>query len=182
MRELSLNILDIAENSLKAKATVVSINVTVDEQYVTIAVKDNGCGMTQEFLANVTDPFTTTRTTRKVGMGIPLIKMTAEQSGGSFEIASQLNKGTELVARFGRHSIDRPPLGSVGESIMTLLPDIGETRLIFSYQAFGQTFVLDSDEIKQQLDGIPLDEPEILMFVQQMIDENITTINGGNVI
>ena len=65
---------------------------------------------------------------------------------------------------------------------MTLLPDIGETRLIFSYQAFGQTFVLDSDEIKQQLDGIPLDEPEILLFIKQMIDENITTINGGNVI
>ena len=175
MRELSLNILDIAENSLKAKATV-------DEDFVTITIDDNGCGMSAEFLAKVTDPFTTTRTTRKVGMGIPLIKMAAEQCGGSFEITSQVDVGTTLKASFGRHSIDRPPLGSVGESIMTLLPDIGETRLIFSYQAFGQTFVLDSDEIKQQLDGIPLDEPEILLFIKQMIDENITTINGGNVI
>lgn len=182
MRELSLNILDIAENSLKAKATVVTIDVTVDEDFVTITIDDNGCGMSAEFLAKVTDPFTTTRTTRKVGMGIPLIKMAAEQCGGSFEITSQVDVGTTLKANFGRHNIDRPPLGSVGESIMTLLPDIGETRLIFSYQAFGQTFVLDSDEIKQQLDGIPLDEPEILLFIKQMIDENITTINGGNVI
>ena len=86
MKELSLNILDIAENSLKAGATLVGIDVTEEKETLTVTVSDNGCGMTEEFLKTVTDPFSTTRTTRKVGLGIPLLKMEAEQTGGSLNI------------------------------------------------------------------------------------------------
>lgn len=179
MRELSLNILDITENSLKAKATVVKIDVTVQKNLLTIAIADNGCGMTAEFLAKVTDPYTTTRTTRKVGLGIPLIKMEAEMSGGSFDIQSTVGVGTTITTTFAVDHIDRPPLGDVGETIMTLLSELNSTRIVFSYSANGQSFDFDTLELQQQLDGIPLDTPEILQFVKQMINENISTINGG---
>lgn len=182
MRELSLNILDITENSLRANAKLVQINVTVEQNVLSIVIKDDGCGMSKEFLSKVCDPFTTTRTTRSVGLGIPLIKMEAEMAGGTFDITSQEGVGTTVSTTFLLDHIDRPPLGNVGETIVALLPDLGQTRLIFTYQAFDQSFVLDTEEIKQQLDGVPLDEPYVLVFVKQMIEENITTINGGIVL
>lgn len=182
MRELSLNILDVTENSLRAGATLVTIDVDVTEQTITIRIADNGCGMSADFLARVTDPFTTTRTTRKVGMGLPLIKMEAEMSGGTFDITSTPEVGTTVTTTFDTQHIDRPPMGNLAESIVALLPDLGDTRLIFSYRAFGQTFTLDTDEVKQQLDGVPLSTPEVLVFLKEMTEENITTINGGIVL
>jgi anti-sigma regulatory factor (Ser/Thr protein kinase) len=179
VRELSLNILDIAENSLKAKATLVEIDVTVAGNLLTIVIKDNGCGMSKEFLAKVTDPYTTTRTTRSVGLGIPLIKMEAEMSGGSFEIQSTVDVGTTVTTTFAVDHIDRPPLGDVGETIMTLLTELNDTRIVFTYYANGQSFCFDTLELQQQLEGIPLDTPEILQFVKQLINENMNTINGG---
>lgn len=179
MRELSLNILDIAENSLKAQATLVEIDLCVVENTLTIQIKDNGCGMSPEFLAKVTDPYTTTRTTRKVGLGIPLIKMEAELAGGSFDIQSQLGVGTIVTTTFAVDHIDRPPLGDVGETIMTLLTELGNTRIVYRYNANGQSFEFDTLELQQQLEGIPLDTPEILQFVKQLINENMNTINGG---
>lgn len=179
MRELSLNILDITENSLKANADLVEIDVSVANNTITIAIKDNGCGMSPEFLAKVTDPYTTTRTTRSVGLGIPLIKMEAEMAGGSFDIQSELGVGTTVTTTFAVDHIDRPPLGDVGETIMTLLTELGNTRIVFSYNANGQGFCFDTQELQQQLEGIPLDTPEILIFVKQLINENMNTINGG---
>ena len=182
MRELSLNILDVTENSLRAGATLVTIDVDVTEQTITIRIADNGCGMSADFLARVADPFTTTRTTRKVGMGLPLIKMEAEMSGGTFDITSTPDVGTTVTTTFDTQHIDRPPMGNLAESIVALLPDLGNTRLIFSYRAFGQNFTLDTDEVKQQLDGVPLSTPEVLVFLKEMTEENITTINGGIVL
>lgn len=182
MRELSLNILDVTENSLRAGATLVEVDVNISDNVLSIIIKDNGCGMDDDFLARVTDPFTTTRTTRRVGLGLPLIKMEAEMAGGGFEITSKRGVGTTVKTTFALDHIDRPPLGSLGDTIAALLPDLGKTRLIFSYRAFGQAFTLDTEEILQQLDGIPLDEPEVLLFVKQMVEENITTINGGIVL
>ena len=182
MRELSLNILDVTENSLRAGATLVTIDVDVTEQTITIRIADNGCGMSADFLARVTDPFTTTRTTRKVGMGLPLIKMEAEMSGGTFDITSTPDVGTTVTTTFDTQHIDRPPIGNLAESIVALLPDLGDTRFIFSYRAFGQNFTLDTDEVKQQLDGVPLSTPEVLVFLKEMTEENITTMNGGIVL
>lgn len=182
MRELALNILDVAENSLRAKATKIQIDVDVADDTIRIAVADNGRGMSEEFLSRVADPFTTTRTTRKVGLGLPLIKMEAEMSGGSFGITSEVGVGTTVTTTFGRNHIDRPPMGNLAETLVALLPDLGETRLIFSYRAFGKCFTLDTDEVKQQLDGVPIDAPDILVFLRDMTEENIATINGGIVL
>ena len=179
MRELSLNILDIAENSLKAQATLVEIDLCVVENTLTIQIKDNGCGMSPEFLSKVTDPYTTTRTTRKVGLGIPLIKMESEMAGGNFDIQSQLGVGTIITTTFAVDHIDRPPLGDLGETIMTLLTQLDQTQIVFSYQVGKNIFKFDTNELQQQLDGSPIDTPEVLLFVKQMINENIETINGG---
>lgn len=182
MRELALNILDVAENSLRAKATKIQIDVEVADDTIRITVADNGRGMSEEFLSRVADPFTTTRTTRKVGLGLPLIKMEAEMSGGSFGITSEVGVGTTVTTTFGRNHIDRPPMGNLAETLVALLPDLGETRLIFSYRAFGKCFTLDTEEVKQQLDGVPIDAPDILVFLRDMTEENIATINGGIVL
>ena len=105
-------------------------------------------------MAKVTDPYTTTRTTRKVGLGIPLIKMEAEMAGGSFDIQSQLGVGTTVTTTFAVDHIDRPPLGDVGETIMTLLTELGDTRIVYRYNANGQGFDFDTLELQQQLDPL----------------------------
>ena len=179
MRELSLNILDIVENSLRANATLVQIDVSVQQNTLAITIKDNGDGMSAEFLAQVTDPYTTTRTTRNVGLGIPLIKMEAEMSGGNFEIESAVGVGTTVTTTFAVDHIDRPPLGDLGETMMTLLTNVDQTQIVFSYTVGQNNFKFDTNELQQQLDGLPIDTPEVLLFVKQMINENIETINGG---
>ena len=180
MRELSLNILDIAENSFKAKAKKVEIFVIANEDFLTITVKDDGCGMEEEFLKRVTDPFTTTRTTRKVGMGIPLIKMQSELCEGKFSIESKKGVGTTLTASFKTNHIDRPPLGDIAETIVSLIADLKGTELSFFFSAFGEEFSLSTEEIKEQLgDEIPIDSPEILIFIRDLIKENIKINFGG---
>ena len=123
MPEISLNILDVAENSTRAGASLVTINVTADTDAdrLTIQIGDNGCGMSEEQLSHVTDPFYTTRTTRKVGLGVPFFKMAAESAGGSFSIHSQIEKGTEVTAEFGLSHIDRMPLGDINSTIHNLI-------------------------------------------------------------
>lgn len=175
MRELSLNVLDIAENSFKANAKTVEISIIQKDDLLSIIVKDDGKGMDEEFLKKVTDPFTTTRTTRKVGMGIPLFKMVAEQSGGDFKIRSEVNKGTIVTATFQIDNVDRPPLGDIAETITSIIANLGQSRLIFNFTAFGESFTLDTDEVNKELEGIPINAPEILVFLRDMINENIKT-------
>ncbi len=180
LRELSLNILDITENSLKAGAENVRISVSAEGNVLTIVIGDDGCGMDEEFLASVTDPFTTTRTTRKVGMGIPLLKMAAEMSGGEFTIKSAPGVGTTVTSSFMIDNIDRPPLGNIAETIASLVGNIeDETNIVFEYAAFGKSFKLDTSEVRKELDGVPLNEPEVLIFLRDLINENIITENGG---
>lgn len=175
MRELSLNVLDIAENSFKAKAETVEISIIQKHNLLTIVIKDDGVGMDADFLAKVTDPFTTTRTTRKVGMGIPLFKMVAEQSGGDFKIESLPKKGTTVTATFKVDNVDRPPLGDIAGTITSIIANLEQSRLIFNFSAFGADFTLDTDEVKKELDNIPINTPEILVFLRDMINENIKT-------
>ncbi len=179
MRELALNILDIVENSVKAKASLVKIDVIAKDNDLTISVEDDGCGMDEEFLRRVTDPFTTTRTTRKVGMGIPLFKMAAEMTGGSFSIESQKGVGTKTSATFKIDSIDRAPLGDLGESISTLLSDEIPTEFLLTVEVDGNKFEFDTRELKAELDGVSVAEPEVILFVKDMIKENIKGIGGA---
>ena len=180
MREIALNILDIAENSVKAKASLIEITVTAADNILTVTITDNGKGMSKDFLEKVTDPFTTTRTTRKVGMGIPLFKDAAEMIGGSFEIESEPGRGTRVTARFVIDSIDRAPLGDISDTAVTLLgPDID---FVWVYTVNGRSFTFDTREIKAELGDIPIDSPEIISFLRNLLKENIDSINGGTVL
>lgn len=180
MRELALHILDIAENSVKANAKLVTIDIDVHDNLLTIKIIDDGKGMSEEFLQKVTDPFTTTRTTRKVGMGIPLFKQAAETSGGTFEIKSQLGIGTEVKVTFQLDDVDRMPLGDIPSTATTLLYPDCDFKWI--YTIGDESFIFDTREVKEELQGIPIDSPEIIAFLKSMIKENIESINGGLVI
>ncbi len=180
MRELSLNILDIVENSVKAGASLVKVEVTAENNLLTITIDDDGSGMEKEFLDRVTDPFTTTRTTRKVGMGIPLFKMAAEMAGGEFEIASQKGVGTKVKATFEIDNIDREPLGNIADTVVTLLSDEKPTDFLFVFSVDGESFDFDTRELKEQLGNIPISTPDVLIFVRDMINENIYSIGGAN--
>ena len=178
MRELALNILDIAENSVKAGATLIRISVKAEGEELRIEISDDGCGMDAEFLKRVTDPFTTTRTTRKVGMGIPLFKMAAEMAGGSFSIRSERGVGTTVTATFLRDHIDRAPLGDLSDTVVTLIGGECKSEFVFEVSVDGKGFVFDTRELKAELDGVPVGEPEVLVFVRDMIKENMIDIGG----
>lgn len=177
MRELSLNILDIVENSVKAEAKIVYIDVIAKDNVLTISIKDDGKGMSEEFLSRVTDPYTTTRTTRKVGMGLPFLKMEAEMAGGTFDIRSKLGEGTVVTTTFAIDHIDRPPLGDLGETMSTLISNGDEVDYVLHFVFKDTNFVFDTRELKAQLDGVPMDEPEVLLFIKNYIREN--TPHGG---
>ena len=177
MKELSLNILDIAQNSVKAGAK--NIEILIDETAGTmkISVNDDGCGMSPEFLASVTDPFTTTRTTRKVGLGIPLLKMEAEQTGGSFEISSATAEmsgehGTKLSATFVKTSIDFIPLGDIIGTICVLVQGIGDYDYYFRHTTENGEVELSTAEMREMLgDDVPLGSPDVLAWVRDYLKE-----------
>ena len=173
MKELSLHILDIAKNSVKAGADKIEITVLTDESLdmLKITIADNGCGMSKEFLSRVRDPFTTTRTTRKAGLGIPLFEAAAMQSGGSFDIQSEEGTGTVVSATFGYTNIDRAPLGSMSETMEILISGSPDIRFLYNHIKNGEEFHFDTDEIKNQLGGIPMSTPEVLSWIGEYIEE-----------
>lgn len=173
MRELSLNILDIAQNSIAAGASLTEIVVKENtaEKTLLIGIYDNGKGMTEEQVRNVQDPFFTTRTTRKVGMGIPLFKMAAEQTGGSFSIKSQPGVGTRVEARFKTDSIDFTPLGDMSSTIATIVCMNEDKDFIYTRVVDDAEFKFSSADIKTVLDGVPLSEPSVMSWVEGYISE-----------
>ena len=177
MKELSLNILDIAKNSVKAGATVVRITLTETDSTLTMEIADNGCGMKPDFLERVTDPFSTTRTTRKVGMGIPFLKLAAEQTGGSFSITSKHESdypdshGTVTTAVFCKDSIDFTPLGDVISSVTTLIQGSPDIRWVFTHTTPKGDVSLDTDELKAVLGDVPLDNIEVIMWIRDYLKE-----------
>ncbi|MBR4286363.1 MAG: sensor histidine kinase [Clostridia bacterium] len=174
MRELSLNILDIAQNSIAAGASLTEIVVAENtrEKTLLIGIYDNGKGMTEEQVRNVQDPFFTTRTTRKVGMGIPLFKMAAEQTGGSFTITSEVGVGTRVEARFKTDSIDFTPLGDMSSTITTIVCMNEDKDFIYIRSVDDEKFEFSSAEIKAILDGVPLSEPSVMSWVEGYITEH----------
>ncbi len=183
MKELSLNILDITENSVKARATLVEITITETGDTLTLSIKDNGTGMTQEVLQSVQNPFYTTRTTRKVGMGIPLLKFAAEQTGGNLRIESKHmdeaphEHGTTVTALFYKNHIDFTPLGDVTSSIVTLIQGHPSTDFIFIHYNEGQAVTLDTRELREVLgEEVPLDNFEVLMWIRDNLTEQYNQI------
>ena len=181
LTELSLHILDIAENSTRANASFIEIDVMVNltEDTISITITDDGCGMNSEQLAQVTDPFFTTRTTRKIGLGIPFLKQAAESTLGSFSITSVLGKGTTVKAVFGYSHIDRMPLGDLNSTIHTLLLMHPECDFLYRYQVNENRFSLDTREFKEILQGIPFHTPEVSAYIKEYLQENETEVNQG---
>lgn len=184
MPEISLNILDVAENSIRAKAELIEIEVIVDtkKDRLSVMIKDDGCGMSQEKAKKVTDPFFTTRTTRKVGLGIPFFKQAAEDTGGSFEICSKEGAGTTVTAVFGLSHIDRMPLGDINATIHTLIVFNEPVEFRYKYVYDDRQFELDTRQIKEILGNVSLKEAEVSRFIKEYLDENKAETDGGNII
>ena len=181
MRELSLNIMDIAQNSVRANASVIKIDVTEDTEKSTLEIKisDNGCGMSEEQVKSVIDPFFTTRTTRKVGLGIPLFKMAAEQTGGFLSIESQLGNGTVVTAKFISSHMDMTPLGDINSTISILIRCNPDTNIVFTHTVNEQSFTLDTNELKEVLGDVPLDTPEVMQWIDDYLKEQTEILYGG---
>jgi hypothetical protein len=178
MRELSLHLLDIAENSVAAGAHTVTITAIEDllGDRLYLAVQDDGKGMDAATVARVTDPFVTSRTTRKVGLGLPLLKEAAEMCNGFLRITSELGKGTLVEVEFQHSHIDRMPLGDLAETLFALLISSPEIHWIFKYRVNNEDFVFDDAPIKAELAGVPYTEPGILAFLRELIFSGVANV------
>lgn len=188
MREIALHLLDIAENSVAADSKNISVHVHEDllHDRLSASVIDDGRGMNAETVERVQDPFYTTRTTRNVGLGIPLLKLAAEQAEGSFSLQSEIGKGTWLEAEFRHSNIDRMPLGDIASTFLTLLISHPQIDWTFLYRVTDKNeksndFLFESAELKSALGDISLTEPEVLTFVRGMIEEGIESVSLQNV-
>lgn len=179
MEELALHVLDLVQNCIEARATRVEIIVTEDTiaNVVIVQIEDNGRGMSSEVLAAAQDPFFTTRTTRRVGLGIPLFKAAAEQAGGSFSIVSREGVGTIIKALFQRDNIDRPPLGSMTDTLAALLAVNPSLELKYTHQIDEEKFVLDTRELRDVC-GDTLGHPKIIKWIKAYIAENEEKLGG----
>lgn len=175
MKDLSMHIMDILQNSTRAGATEIGLDVIENKVADTLTLRftDNGCGMDADTLSKVLNPFFTTRTTRKVGLGLSLIKQNAEQTGGSLDITSEKGKGTVVTATFGYSHIDRPPMGDLAGTIVLTASAYPDIRFIFHYKADEVDYVFDTKEVLEVLDGISIQEPEVIQYLKEMIQENI---------
>ena len=178
MNELALHILDIAQNSIRANAALIEIAITEkpDNDLLQIEVKDDGKGMSPQQVEQAGDPFFTSRTKRKVGLGLPLLKHNAEQTEGNFQLQSEGNKGTQLLVNFGFHHIDRPVMGDIAGTLLILAANEKETEIRYVHETPKGQFEFDTREVKKELDGISLSTPAIRKFLNEMIRENLEQI------
>lgn len=178
MKDLSLHILDIVQNSIRANAKLIGIEITElpKENRLMITITDDGTGMDPEQLRLAIDPFYTSRTTRKVGLGLSLFKQNAEMTGGSFNIESEFGKGTKVTAVFGLNHIDRPVMGDLVGTLLLLICSSDETDYVFKHQTPSGEFNLDTRELKQTLENVPLNHPEVRSFLKEMLQENLEQI------
>lgn len=184
MKELSLNILDVAKNSVKAGASLVKIEIDETDETLRITISDDGCGMKPDFLQNVTDPFCTTRTTRAVGLGIPLLKLQAEQTGGELTISSKHiddhpeDHGTVTSALFYKNHIDMTPLGDVCGSVVTLIQGSPDIDFLYIHKTPKGDISLDTRELREVLGGdLPLDNAEVLMWITENLNEQYNSVS-----
>ena len=181
MRDLSLHILDLMQNCIRAQAAVVSLSVLLNEEGIlSIIIEDDGTGMSEELLSRVQSPFATTRTTRKVGLGIPMMAENCRLAGGDLSIESALGKGTKLTATLDTKSIDCLPLGDLPGTMTTLVtmnPD--KPEFILRCQSPKGEMQFDTRDIRQALQGVPLSEPEVAAWMLESLREEIEPIFGG---
>ncbi len=181
LEDLSQHLLDIAENGVAAGAGRIDMTLEEDREAdrLTLTVEDDGRGMDEEFLARVADPFTTTRTTRRVGLGIPFLKQSAELCGGGLTLRSAPGRGTRISAAFRLSSIDRPPLGDLPATVATLLAGNPRIHWIYRHRIDGREYLLDSAELLEVLEDPELFRtPDVCLWVRESVREGIEEIRG----
>lgn len=178
MRELALHLLDLAENSVAADARTITIRVAEDPaaDRLSLSLSDDGRGMDPDLVARVTDPFVTSRTERKVGLGVPLLKAAAEASAGSLTIQSAVGVGTTVSADFQRSHLDRMPLGDLAGTWLTLLVAHPQIHWQFEYLVGPNCFTFDDALIKQELAGLPLTDPAVLHYLRPLLQEGVDDV------
>ena len=182
MKELSLNILDISENSAKAKASLIEIIIEETDGTLVIKISDDGVGMPEEVVNSVTNPFYTTRTTRSVGLGIPFLKLAAEQTGGSLDIRSVQKTengayhGTVVTARFNKNHIDFTPLGDCTATVTTLIMGHPEIDFLYIHKKGEKEVRLDTRELRAVLEDVPLDTYEVILWIKDNLTEQYNQI------
>ena len=179
MKEISLHILDIVQNSVKAGATLIyiAINENIKQNKFEVIIRDNGCGMNHEILNQISDPFFTTGN-KKTGLGIPLLKQNAEASGGQLTIDSEEGKGTTVKADFLHDHIDRQPLGDITGTIIALIRICADIEFVYRHSYNNKHFTFDTKEIKNEIEGISINNNEIISFLTDMINENLEEITN----
>ena len=183
MKELSLNILDVAENSVKAGASLTQILLTEEGDVLTLEIVDDGCGMDEDVVRSVIDPFYTTRTTRKVGMGIPLLKLACEQTGGRLDISSvtqeadPVSHGTHVTATFHMNHIDFTPLGDLTASVLTLIQGHPDTDFLFRHTRNGNVVELDTRVLREVLEDVPLNSYDVMRWIEGDLQEQYEALS-----
>jgi anti-sigma regulatory factor (Ser/Thr protein kinase) len=181
MKDLALHILDILQNSVRAGATLVKLQIDelpAHDKYL-VKFTDNGKGMDTETLQHVTDPFFTTRTTRKVGLGLPLLKQNAERTGGSMKVQSQPGKGTEVEVLFVLSHIDRLPTGDIAGTLALTVSSYPAIDFIYTHNTPAGTFIFDTLEIKETLGELPISNPRVIAFMKDLISDNLEEIKAS---
>ncbi len=178
MQDLSLHILDVAENGITAGADLIRIAVEEDSKSdkLTITIEDNGRGMDPEFLAKVLDPFVTTRTTRKVGLGLSLFRQSAQDAGGDLQIVSTPGRGTKVIVSMSHRHIDRKPMGDMAETVTTLIQGNPEVDVVYVHRKDGREFTLDTREIRSELEEIAINNPEVIGLIQENLRSSLQEI------
>ncbi|MBN2286013.1 MAG: sensor histidine kinase [Tissierellales bacterium] len=181
MKELSLHILDIAQNSIEANATLIEININEDilNNKLSIVIHDNGHGMTEIETERAINPFYTSRLTRKIGLGIPLLKSAAERCKGSFTIQSTLHVGTIVSCEFEYNHIDRAPIGKIEDTLLVLLNSAEKVDIHYTHKYNNQVFQFDTREIKKIMEGTSLANPDVLMWIKEYIKDHIVAIKSN---
>jgi anti-sigma regulatory factor (Ser/Thr protein kinase) len=181
MKDLALHILDILQNSVTAGAKLIQLSIDelpAQDTYI-VSIIDNGKGMSEEMAQQVTDPFFTTRTTRKVGLGLPLLKQNAERTGGNLLIHSKPGEGTEVTATFNYTHIDRLPTGDIAGTLALTVSSYPDIDFKYTHTTPEGTFVFDTIEIKETLEGLPISHPQVIAFMKDFIRDNLAEIKAS---
>ncbi|MEN6373647.1 MAG: ATP-binding protein [Smithella sp.] len=178
MLELAQNILDIAENSIRAGAKLIVISVIEDsaKNLLTIEISDDGCGMKGEDITRALDPFYTTKDVRRVGLGLPLLTDAAQMSGGQLDLQSEAGKGTKVKATFRLNHIDRQPLGNISSTLISLIVANSDIDFIYDHWHNDRQFKLDTRLIRNEIEDIPIYHPEIIKYIRDVIEEGLREI------
>lgn len=178
MLSLAAHILDIAENSVRAGAKLIEINIEEDSKtdLLTIEIIDDGHGMNENVLRKVLDPFYTTKTVRRVGLGLPLLSDAAQRAGGSLQVESQENHGTRINATFGLRHLDRQPLGDILNTIIILIVANSDVDFFYKHRHNDRWLEMDTREIRKEIEDVPINHPEVIKYIRGVIEEGLREI------